>query len=265
MNPSFSNNLLVIITGTVLLVMLLAFIGALLLQHRRREQGYLLCLAQYQQQADRQLLQAQIEMQEQTFQEIARELHDNIGLSLTLARLQLRLLQEDSANSNALVAGVNDIIGKAVADLRDISSGLNTDSIRSEGLYHAVRQLGEKLQRSGNYAVQISVSGDIVFLEASTELIVFRMLQEAVNNILKHAAATAIAISLFYESSRLCIVVNDNGCGFNPQQQNDDDRRRGPRSGLRNMQARALALRGSFFVESRPGGGTRVVFSLPIQ
>ena len=263
MNPPQAQTMTVITAGSSLLLLLLLFIAALLLQQRLRLHRCRLVFLQWQQ-ADRQLLETQIELQEQSLDEIARELHDNVGLSLTLARLQLRMLQEKPGMGNPLVESVADIIGKAVEDLRNISSGLPADTIKAAGLYQAVQQLAEKVQRSGPHAVQVTVSGEIVFLDATKELIIFRMLQEAINNILKHAGADAIAISLFYEPSRLCIVVNDNGCGFNPWQIAGTHLSPGKHSGLRNMQARARALKGNCIIESQPGRGTRVLLYLPI-
>jgi signal transduction histidine kinase len=207
---------------------------------------------------EKNLLQTQLEIQEQTFRDISREIHDNIGLSLTLAKLQLNTLDfENSQKSKDHIESSVELIGKAITDLRDISHSLNSDIIKTNGLYNTLKEETEKIGLSGKQKVSFEVEGNALFLDAEKELVLYRIAQEALNNVLKHAAATEIALRLQYETDSLTLCIRDNGKGFEIK----NGVLPGPGSmsaGLTNMRIRALSINGSFKIETSPGLGTSI-------
>ncbi|RYG11532.1 MAG: hypothetical protein EOO07_20465, partial [Chitinophagaceae bacterium] len=179
------------------------------------------------------LLQAQLEMQEQTFANISGEIHDNIGQKLTLAKLHLNTLP---ANSDGKVDQVNQsirLIGEVIADLSDMSRSMSSEIVLQSGLIKAVEFEVGQIVKTGLFEIKSRISGEPFFLPSDNELVLFRIVQEALHNIIKHARATRIFIELNYSNGGLKMVIKDDGLGFIP----DTTDARG--IGLANMQRRA--------------------------
>ncbi len=212
---------------------------------------------------EKNLLQTQLEIQEQTFLNISREIHDNIGLSLTLAKLQLNTI--DPFNPDKIGESVGssvELIGKAIYDLSDISKSLNSETIKTQGLYNTLKVETERISYSGKIAIQFTTEGEAVFLDAQKELVLYRIAQEALNNILKHAGATCVWIKLRYSATEITMSVKDNGKGFETDLSEKQPVRK-PTAGLANMRVRAGSMNGSCKIESSPGNGTTVSIMIP--
>ena len=163
----------------------------------------------------RTLLETQLEIQEQTLSNISQEIHDNIGQVLSLAKLQLATI--DLSNSAALEGKVQDakqLVGKAIQDLRNLSHGMNTDFINDLGLCKALENELDIIGKSGLYQTNMKVEGPIRRFDKQKELILFRIVQEVLNNTLKHAKASAIEISIQYLAEEARITITDDGQGF---------------------------------------------------
>ena len=209
-------------------------------------------------------MQTQLEIQEHTFQNISQEIHDNISLSLTLAKLNLNTLHLD--DNPRLIESVNDsveLIGNAINDLSNISKSLNSDLISSNGLISALQLEIDKIKRCGKHNIKFDVTGDPVFLEPQKELVLFRITQEALNNIIKHAEATNIFVRLHYHPAQVCLNIEDNGIGFNAEAIRTNGKK-GMRAGLTNMAARANIIQGTCKIESIPLTGTKISIVAPI-
>jgi signal transduction histidine kinase len=210
---------------------------------------------------EKNLLKTQIEIQEQTFQNISREIHDNISLSLTLAKLNLNTLDWNNKDSTyrSVKSSIN-IIGSAITDLSNLSKSMNPELIRNLGLMKAVKNEIEKLEEMAHLQVTYSIEGEPIFMDSEKELVIFRIIQEAFNNILKHAQASCIWLYLSYNLNTLKIKVSDNGVGF---LLNDINNIRNNKSGLSNMETRAKLFGGYFEIETFPGQGTTIFVTVP--
>ena len=207
---------------------------------------------------EKNLLQTQLEIQEQTFLDISREIHDNIGLSLTLAKLQLNTI--DPLNPDKISESVNSsvqLIGKAIHDLSDISKSLNSETIKTQGLYNTLKVETERISYSGKIDIQFATEGEAVFLDAQKELVLYRIAQEALNNILKHASATRVWLILRYTATEFMMSVKDNGKGFEANLSENQPVRK-MTAGLANMRIRAGSINGSCKIESSSGNGTTI-------
>jgi two-component system NarL family sensor kinase len=264
MQISINDIVLLIIVSSVILLLLLSFIATILFLYQKKNISYTKELADVKNNYDKALLQTQLEIQEQTFQNISQEIHDNIGLSLTLAKLQLNTVNFEDNKTPANINSSIDLISKAIYDLSDISKSLNSDFIKNNGLYNTLKIEIEKISRAGRHAIEFSEEGNIVFLNAHKELVLYRIAQEALNNILKHAAASFINITLKYEETQISLFIKDNGCGFDKI---ETEHRRGGKinNGLTNMLNRALLLGGNLAIESAPGQGTSIFITVPYQ
>ncbi|MEP6750134.1 MAG: ATP-binding protein [Bacteroidota bacterium] len=255
--------ILLSIAITLILLFLLSFIAAILFLYQKKNILYNQQLEDEKNNYEKNILQTQLEIQEQTFQHISREIHDNIGLSLTLAKLQLNTInyvdaQKTKDNVDSSIA----LIGKAIIDLSDISKSFNSEVIKNQGLYSMLKVETDKINASGNIRVEFLEEGDIVFLDAEKELIIYRIAQEALNNILKHSSASLVLIKLKYEIKFVKLSIEDNGIGFKKIE--IEKYRSGKlNSGLLNMRSRAIMLNGTFTVNSGTDTGTIITITAP--
>ncbi len=209
------------------------------------------------------LLQTQLEIQEQTLKTISEEIHDNIGQGLSLAKLNLNridmLKTEDAVEK---ITDSKELVSKAIQDLRDLSRSLNTDNIVSLGLIRSIEYELDMLRKSG-YQTLLEVTGETKRMEPQKELIVFRIVQEALNNIIKHAEAKSISITAVYNTENLTLQIKDDGKGM--VQKDITDTANNNSLGLRNMQSRAKIIGASFSIESETGAGTLIKLYIPLN
>ncbi len=208
------------------------------------------------------LMASQLEIQESTFQHISREIHDNINLSLTLAKLKLNSLgfSQTVINVGDVRSSV-DLIGVAIDKLSAISKSLNSDIISSMGLIAAVEKEVEQIKETGLIEILLCITGSTMYMDSRKELVILRIIQEALNNIVKHSSASQAHISLNYCAGHLDVTIRDNGRGFVPPDPNENTR--AGKAGLSNMSKRVKAMTGEMTIESSPGQGTTLNFIIP--
>jgi hypothetical protein len=203
---------------------------------------------------DLELYKAQSEIQEQTSLEIARELHDNVGQNLSLAKLTLSTLDLDKKDeAKESVTEISDIIELALYNLRILTRCMNTEIIRKGGLIKSINMQVDLIQRGGKFNARLGVIGEPKSLPDTKEIFLFRIVQEAINNIIRHSKASEIWISLEYAMNSLVLQVLDNGTGFIL-----NEKIAGPDivSGIYNMQRRAKIIEAEFEIDSQVGKGT---------
>lgn len=204
-------------------------------------------------QFQQELLRTQLEIQEQTLKNISQEIHDNIGQTLSLAKLNLSTVDLQKENAQDKILSSKEMVSKAIHDLRNLSRSLNTDSIQSSGLVKAIETELSIIEHAGLFKTAFSTNGTITRMDPKKELILFRIVQEAINNIIKHSGANRILVHLDFAAEELRIEVNDNGSGFDAAAGSIEGQ------GLRNMKSRAELIGGSFQIQSGPGGTTITV------
>ena len=213
------------------------------------------------------LLQTQLEIQEQTLKTISQEIHDNIGQVLSLAKLNLNTI--DITKQDELlekISGSKQLVSKAIQDLRDLSKSLNTDNIAAIGLLRAIEYELDLIKKAGEHQTVLEINGSIIRPDPQKELIVFRIVQELLNNIIKHAEAKLIKVQANYSSAELELTISDDGKGFNlepiEKEENTDN---GSGLGIRNMHNRAKLIGADFTMNSIAGQGTTVKLKLPLN
>jgi len=246
---------------TIFILVMVTFIIIILFFLQKKQRGFTNDLLAAKANYERELYKAQLEIQEQTFQEIAREIHDNVGQILSLAKLGLGTLDlEKKDESKESILEISDILEKALEDLRHLSRTMNADIIKKGGLKKSIEMQLGYIQRGGKFNIHFAVNGEHVSLDETKEIILFRIVQEAVNNIIRHSKASDICISLCYSKEVLILQIKDNGRGFNL-----DERISGPHhiSGIYNMQHRAKLIEAEFKMESKIGNGTSITVNTP--
>lgn len=207
---------------------------------------------------ENEILVSQISVQENTFVEIAREIHDNISLSLTLAKLNLNTLEVFSNNEDKFkVENAIDLISKALFDLNNLSKSIDGDIISRFGLINALQKEIDGVNKIGKIEVKLNIVGNDRFLEQSVELGIFRIIQESIKNSINHSFATNLDIYISYDEHNIDILIEDNGRGFIVDTIEDRDNPKFS-SGIKNMKNRAKLINGEFNITSEIGAGTKI-------
>ena len=243
------------------ILVMVSFIVIILFFVQKKQKGFVSDLNAVKANYDKELYKAQLEIQEQTFQEISREIHDNVGQNLSLAKLNLNTLDlEMKDETNASIEEISDILEKSLEDLRHLSLSLNADIIRRGGLKNSIeRQMGF-LKRGGKFNIHMDVLGEYTRLDETKEIILFRIMQEAINNIIRHSKATNIMISLHYFPDFLKMHIQDNGKGFNLIEKSNGTNHL---NGIYNMQHRAKIINAQFEMDTAVGNGTSIIVTTP--
>ena len=202
---------------------------------------------------ERNLLNAQIEIREQTLKDTGAELHDNVGQLLLLAKMQLAK-QNDAQTVNS-----RELIQNAIEEIRTLSHHLNLDWGQDFNLTELIEIELEKLKKSNLLKIEYAPIRQSFLIDSNYNIIILRCLQEAFQNILKHASASKINLELLVENNYLLITVRDNGIGFNPVSNTQS-------AGLINMAARMKAIGGKFEINLATNGlGTTCKFIVPLD
>lgn len=259
MDLTQSDIIIVVFAVTVVILLLATFGITFTLIYKKKQQANKKEKQTIQSQFNETLLQTQLEIQEQTLQNISQEIHDNIGQTLSFIKLNMNMINLDKREAAEDKLGESNVLlTKAIQDLRDLSKILNTDFISETGLVHAIELQLTILKKTELYTTRLDVTGSKEKYQLQSELVTFRVVQECLNNIVKHAEATDIRVTMDYGFGKLMITVCDNGRGFSVDLANDG-------MGLRNMRSRLLLMLGSIKIESTPGKGTIVYIELPKQ
>ncbi|SKA10422.1 sensor histidine kinase [Sediminibacterium ginsengisoli] len=214
-------------------------------------------------QTEEELLQAHLEVQEQIRRHLATELHDNIGqlLSLTNATLASVDLQQQEKAARK-ITDAQELVKRSLQQLRQLSRVLHGEQVLEQGLAAAIRQEINWLQRSDYYEITFNsnIPEEMQFSEHNKNLVLFRLLQESISNIVKHAEASAIEINFDYMQDKLQLGISDNGNGFHlPEALSASS----GGMGLNNMRKRAALIGGSLQIEAAPGAGTSIRIQVP--
>ncbi len=209
------------------------------------------------------LLQSKIEIQEQTLNHISKELHANFSQLVSLININLsEILPNSPEEIKDNIIETKALSKQLLSDLKLLSVSLNTEHIRNIGLSKALENELNRLQKAKKYDIQFTKAGVEYRISPDREIIVFRLCQEALNNILKYAKASTITIQFNYAESFLTLEIIDNGMGFDVERvislsgENQS-------TGVLNMQKRAKLIEGTLEISSILGKGTNIKITIP--
>ena len=202
---------------------------------------------------DQMLLLSQLEIQEQTLNQIGDEIHDNIGQVLSLVRINLNTLGTVSDEEKLNIT--DELLGKAISDLRALSHNLNSNFIRSAGLINSIQMLLSYIDKTSQYTTELILPLEPWELPDDKSIILFRILQEVTNNIIKHANARHIKIELTHIGDKKRMIIVDDGVGFNLL----IGEKKG--IGLQNIFKRAQMIGASIDIKSEKDKGTEVTIN----
>lgn len=206
------------------------------------------------------LIQAQHEVQEQTMQTIGADLHDNIGQLLSLSSLTLNSIElgnEEKAREkiDASIA----LTLRSIKEMRMLGKLLQGDQLVAHGLPEAIRHEINWIEKTGKYQINYLEDGELPAANnPDKDLIIFRVIQEILNNIMKHAQANQVDIGLSYTEKNLFIELTDNGIGFDVNNLSKEQLG----MGLQNIKKRISILGGEVAINSSIGNGTSVTINI---
>jgi two-component system sensor histidine kinase UhpB len=205
-----------------------------------------------------------VELQESERKELAGELHDRIGQSLTALNINLTILRTALSSQahevRARLADSGTLIESTIAAIRNLASELRPPMLDDHGLVLAIDWYARQFSARSGISVSVHSQGWGKRLAPQGEIALFRVAQEALNNVVKHARASRIEITLEQSGGECVMSVQDDGVGFDITEQH---KARQPGLGMVTMRERAQAVGGHFEIQMLPGRGTRVVVRVP--
>lgn len=246
---------------TLVLLVLTAFMVFMLLWQRRKSNRFIMEREMMKALYKEQLLKTQLEIQEQSFNAISMEIHDNVGQTLSLLKVQLNIIDQKEMLDRLLLTAAKENVGKAMTDLRDIAKSLNSERIQQVSLKNMVEHELSRISKAGTIQGKIQQDGEERNIDSEKKLILFRCIQESFQNIVKHSEASKISVHFSYQPELLTIIIIDNGKGFEPEC--ITEKRQG--LGLANIITRASMIGGQATVSSIKEKGTSVTISIPYE
>ncbi len=202
-------------------------------------------------------VQEMIDWQETERQRLSRELHDGIGQLLLSVKMRLGRIKGKSQNDDGIIEDTQTILQQTVKDVRDISNNLMPSVLKEFGLIKGVENLCNEV--TVNYNIEAKFDTNIENIDnLKTSTYLYRIIQEAITNAIKHANPTNINIKLLSSDKYIKLKINDNGKGFN-----SDNQLNTKSNGLRNIRERVKLLNGKCEINSNPNHGTEIIVETP--
>ena len=245
----------VIITSVFVFVLIGIIIYALLL-YLKRKRNHLVDKAVFKQT----LLSSQLEIREQTLRYIGKELHDNLDQVASLIKINLNTLQlTDLQKAADKIENTKDLTRQLIADIKSLSVSLGGDRIIQKGLIKAIETEVDRLNKTGQFIASFSAEGTIPFIDNDTSVILFRMVQEVLNNMVKHSNAKHIDITAGITGNLFILALNDDGDGFEIKEEMNSGG-----AGLHNLYNRAGLIKAQLSINSTVNKGTHISIALPL-
>ncbi|MEN2281708.1 ATP-binding protein [Algoriphagus sp. SE2] len=241
----------VIIFATLFLGGLMSsFVIAMVFIHRQRQVQNRQKLDQIKSEHEKTLLNIENEIQQETLSYVGRELHDNIGQLLSLAKLYLGSSKPEKQSEG------KETINQVISEVRALSKNLNLDWVESLTIVEFIEQQLEKIESTGYCKTKVAYEFELGDFPKDQKLVLIRVIQEVLNNAMKHASPDLISINVKRFGSDRVIEIKDNGKGFDTSLESDG-------SGMFNLKKRMETIGGDFSITSSVGNGTLIHLMLP--
>ncbi len=247
--------------ATLVVIIFIVIILLFIVFYRNRRRFHRLEKEALQDGFKNEIINARLEVQENTLQHISREIHDNIGQQLAVVRICINRLEsqkKEPAEKEELV-NISKMLGDAIGDLRAVAHTLNADFIAAQSLVQSLQQECNRINQLAIVQCVLTVSGDDTdILNKHQELLLFRIYQEFIQNSITHGECTAIDIRLTFTTNNFSMCLVDNGKGFDL----DAAKRQRDGTGLKNIMNRVQLLQGNITVQTDKG--TRMLINIPV-
>ena len=258
-----NNEMLFVIAITVAMLLVIAFFSVYLffLFQKRK-----IRLIQQQQEMketyDQEILKTQIAIRDQTMKEVGWELHDHIGQVMTVIKLnlaQVNTTHADELNKERILFA-KELVGDVIQDLRSLSKTLNGDLVQQAGLPESIAHELARINKLNLTKCLLEVVGDPYTMPAEKEFVVFRIVQENLNNILKHARSKNVLTRVEYRPALFTLYQKDDGKGYDIEEVKLRKKEVG--NGLLNMQLRCDLIKADLNMSSKLNEGTELLLKI---
>lgn len=249
---------IIVLVGTILFTSVVIFISIFIVHYQRRQLYFKKEKELLQLNFQKELLKTQLETQEDTFHLIGEELHDNIGQLLSSTRMLMGIAERSLPHVPDTLRTADQTLARAIQDMRMLSKSLNKEWLNQFNLLDNLNSEIHRLNMARTVNIELHTDLKKLPLEPGFQVMLFRILQEGVQNAIKHAHAGNIGIYIEIKD-RLEIRIKDDGTGFNRSAPSKEG------VGLLNMQHRTTLLGGTIEWKSMNNNGTEVVIFIPIQ
>ena len=234
--------------AVIFLLVLFVVVFFIAFQHRKNK--FLIERYEAKQRFDKEIEKSKLEIQEQTFKNIAWELHDNVGQLLSVVNIQLSMLLHSAPKEiHEPIQETKGVVKEAVQEIRNLSKTLNNDIILKNGLLASIELELDRFNKLKFLEAELTIEGTKTDIKNLDEIIIFRILQEFFSNVIKHSKAKKLFVLLRYKENSFEILAKDDGVGFNSEKKTSG-------SGMETMKSRAELLEAEFSITSKIGEGT---------
>jgi signal transduction histidine kinase len=244
-----------VILSTLVILLLIAGVAITIFMANKQRITQEVKMAEMQRDYEKEMRTVQDEVQEQVLTNISRELHDNIGQLMTFMHIQLEQKKLMNPEMQATLNPIHETLSKATQEVRSLGRSLNSDLLEQNGLLNTINAEVTRLRQFKHFEVSWENDATEPKLTKDQRLMAFRIFQEILNNMLKHAKAAHVAITLAGKE-KFALVVKDDGKGFNVP----EIMSAGSGSGLRNIVKRATLANLVCTIDSETGKGS--IFTL---
>ena len=246
--------ILIIASAAVLLILLITVI-VLFTVFQRRKIKFILERNAAEKRYIEEVSNTTIEVQENTLKNISWELHDNIGQLLSVAVMQLNMIKKEDCDLGS-VMDLKALLAESLQEVRALSRSLNYEVVSNIGLVESIENELDRFERLNFLKPRLKITGSPWSFDKNTAILMFRIIQEFLSNVVKHAKAENLRVNIIYDPEMFSIEINDDGIGFDVSKTSQG-------SGMLNMNARAKLLGASLSISSQIGVGTTLFLSLP--
>lgn len=249
-----SQETIVLIIYTIAVIFgLLLFVIWFFIAFQNRKNKLLVKQIEAEKRYERELATSQLEIQEQTFKNIGWELHDNVGQLLSVLSIQLNMILLKAPRTiQKQLKDTSDVLGNTIQEVRNLSKTLNNEVVNKNGLIRSLEIEVERFNRLKYLKASFEVNGKITCISAAHEILIFRIYQEFLTNVMKHSKAKNLSVTLNFNANDLEIIAEDNGVGFDTSQKTES-------SGLQTIKGRATLLNAKYSLTSIIDNGTKLV------
>lgn len=263
----FSSNEEIFITviGSAIVMLLLAIVVIIaIVRYKSGQRNNMLEIERLKISYLQEILKSQIEVQNSTLQQIGQELHDNIGQLLSVAKINLNILEEtkQEEENQEYIKQTNEIISQSINDLRALTKSLDGDFVDQFGLQESVTQELQRIRKTKKFQTEINLDGEPYSLGYEREIVLFRIFQEFLNNSIKHSGAKNISVKLTYGKDNFNLCLADNGKGFDLDKVMNQKEINSSGAGLRNIERRCELIGGKCKWTSAIGQSTQLEIEL---
>ncbi|WP_396155446.1 sensor histidine kinase [Flavobacterium macrobrachii] len=207
-----------------------------------------------------QLYATKLEIQQQTMDNIGKEIHDNIGQKLTLASIYMQQLEHENKQTDTKegIQNISGILNETLWEMRELTKSLTQNSISEQLIYDLIQKECERVEKLKIIKVKFLCYDKKLILDTEIKTILVRIVQEFIQNSIKHSECETISIVMHSLKQKATLVLTDDGIGF------DLEKRYSNGMGLKNMEKRVKMILGTFAIESKINVGTKITITLPI-